>query len=220
MSEKPYLLFLVKPSANKAASYLRVGLGVLGVLVVLYGAYDVFTKLRAASALTEVLSQTPTKLTPLFRESAPSISPTRLVIPAIGVNAVVESVGKNDSGAMKAPKKFSDVAWYELGALPGEAGNAVFAGHVNNALTKAGVFEHVSDLKIGDTVFVTEDSGYSLSYYVTGIENYTNANAPLVDIFSVSGPSGLVLITCAGDWDPRARSYDKRLVVYTRLLAQ
>jgi LPXTG-site transpeptidase (sortase) family protein len=120
---------------------------------------------------------------------------------------------------MATPSTFIDVAWYKLGSHPGEAGSAVMAGHVNNALTKAGVFEHLSDLNIGDGISITDANGAVLHYAVRDIEDYPNASAPLSTIFSTTGPSQLVLITCAGDWDPKAHTYDHRVVIFAGLLA-
>ena len=47
--------------------------------------------------------------------------PERLIIPAIGVNAPIESLGLADSGdgEMAVPPNASDVAWYKKGPLPG-----------------------------------------------------------------------------------------------------
>lgn len=219
MSARSSQLFWTKQRSLAGALYLRVILAICGVAVALYGAYDLYTKMHAF-ALTQAVVKLPQTEVRSFRASAPALTPVRLIIPTIGVNVAVEAVGKNANGAMATPKKFTDAAWYELGAKPGDSGNAVFAGHVNNALTKAGVFEHLSDLQTGDTLSVVEESGYALTFAVTDLEDYTDADAPLASIFAKEGPSGLVLITCAGDWDPRAHAYNKRLVIYTRLLSQ
>lgn len=145
------------------------------------------------------------------------ITPVRLKIPAIGVSANVQQVGQKADGSMATPSNFQDVGWYTLGPKPGAAGNAVIAGHVNNALTMGGVFEHLSDVKVGDYVTVTDASGKTLIYVVTQTAQYTTDSAPASDIFSQNGPSQLVLITCDGAWDAAAHSYNKRLVVYAQL---
>lgn len=118
---------------------------------------------------------------------------------------------------MATPKNFQDAGWYDMGARPGEAGNAVIAGHVNNALTMAGVFQHLGDIRVGDTIAVSDAHGTTLNYVVTETDQYSTTNAPTAAIFSTNGPSQIVLITCDGVWDPAAHSYDKRLVVYARL---
>ena len=120
---------------------------------------------------------------------------------------------------MATPHDFSSVGWYSLGVHPGGAGNAVMAGHVNNALTKAGVFEHLSDMHVGDTVRIADAQGKTLTYVVTETASYATTDAPVADIFATGGPSQLVLITCDGDWDGAAHSFTKRFVVYARLVS-
>lgn len=139
--------------------------------------------------------------------------PTRLKIPAIGVDAEVESVGQRQDGAMATPTDFADVAWYAPGGRPGGSGNAVFAGHVNNALTKAGVFAHLAQVHLGDYVTVSDKDSHTVVYKVTAIDQYPADEAPAASIFAAQGPSQLVLITCDGDWVPEHKTFEKRLVI-------
>ena len=118
---------------------------------------------------------------------------------------------------MDTPQALANVAWYAPGQKPGEKGNAVFAGHVNNALGTAGVFKELSALQKGDEVQVVGESGATLTYIVESSNEYFLDRAPLEQIFANEGSSGIALITCEGSWDPSARTYDKRLVVVARL---
>jgi LPXTG-site transpeptidase (sortase) family protein len=203
-------------------------LAVFGILVVLFGAADVMTRLahatfgshsNAAVFGPAIVSLAQSSSTPTFISNAAPLSPARLIVSSVGINAVVEHVGKKADGSMATPSSFTTVAWYELGAAPGAPGNTVIDGHVNNALTKAGVFEHLNDLKLGDVIVVTDAQGRQLRYAVRDIEDYASDSAPQSQIFATEGPSQLVLITCAGDWDPKAHSYDHRLVIFAGLLA-
>lgn len=209
-------------------SYARIALAVFGVGVVLFGAADLVSRsahaLLGPNADTSAFGPAIVALqggasAASFATSAPPITPARLTIPAIGVDAAIESVGKKADGTMATPSSFTRVAWYELGSKPGEPGSAVIAGHVNNALTTPGVFEHLDELHLGDVVVVTDANGKSLRFAVRDIEDYPSDSAPTNVIFSSTSPSQVVLITCIGDWDPKARSYDHRLVVYAGLLA-
>jgi len=51
------------------------------------------------------------------------VPPVQLMIPALGVEAVVESVGQDPDGAMSTPSRPDDVAWYNLGPGMGVPGN-------------------------------------------------------------------------------------------------
>src|SRR4051812_9478797 len=59
--------------------------------------------------------------------------PARLLIPSIGVNAAVESVGlsKTGSGDIGIPSNFVDVAWYNRSPRPGDSGISIIDGHLD-----------------------------------------------------------------------------------------
>lgn len=196
----------------------------IGAFAVIWGAADVASRISNATfgenANFAVFGPAaaignPSILKDLNAQATTSraFAPARIKIPAIGVDAEVEQVGQRADGAMAAPADYADVAWYAPGGRPGGEGNAVFAGHVNNALTKAGVFAHLSQVYLGDYVTVSDKDGYTMVYKVTAIDQYPADEAPAASIFADKGPSQLVLITCDGDWVPAQKTFDKRLVI-------
>lgn len=199
-----------------------------GVLAVIIGAVDVANRVaQAADALLGdqltftafapgALALNPELRTVLQGTSTAPFVPAKILVSSIGVDAVVEPVGNTAEGAMAAPKALQQVGWYELGSKPGGAGNAVFAGHVNNALGLPGVFKKLHQVKVGDEVRVVGARGETLVYTVESLTVYKEDKAPLEEIFASFGPSRLVLVTCEGDWDEASRSYDKRLVVVAK----
>ncbi|MDQ5955435.1 MAG: hypothetical protein QG621_438 [Patescibacteria group bacterium] len=216
----------VAPKPNPRQLYARLFFGAVGTIVVLYGTADLVSRAAdrafgdhaALAALgPAVVELNQTRMSTLATSTS-ALVPTKLSIQSVGVSADVEQVGQKADGSMAAPSSFTTVGWYKEGSMPGEEGSAVFAGHVNNALTKAGVFEHLDHIALGDVIVVSDAYNKTLRFAVTDIEDYPTATAPLNTIFATSGPSQIVLITCAGDWDPRAKSYDHRLVVFARLL--
>lgn len=227
MQEKPLLLpsaksgVLVAPARSWYAEYLRWGAIAVGIGCVLVGAADVAARAaRSVGSDSTFLAFGPaiaiTNPGVRAATSTPGvITPARLKIPALGVDAAVEPVGVKDDGTMGTPQDFKNVSWYSLGAKPGEAGSAVFAGHVNNALARAGVFEHLSKIKKGDYLTVEAADGRSKVYQVSLVEEYA-AGAPTEAIFAATGASQVVLITCDGAWVPAARTFDKRLVVVAK----
>ena len=75
------------------------------------------------------------------------------------------------------------------------------------------MFDRLHELQPGDFIYVNNNEGSSVRFVVTKISIY----APDTDASEVFGPSfeaRLNLITCDGDWDARANSYSKRLVVF------
>ena len=232
MQEKPLQSFSNNSATKAAAIWRYVALG-LGVFVVLFGAADVSSRLAHsafgsnaslysfAPAITLLGTNNAERgviaTSTAHAASTTPLVPVRLQIPSIGVNAKVEQVGKKDDGSMGTPSTFGDVAWYAPGQAPGQAGNAVIDGHVNNALTTAGVFMHLSQIALGDTVTVLNASGTKMDFVVTNIEEVPADSAPAASIFATTGPSQLVLITCDGSWVQSAKSFDKRLVVFASL---
>ncbi|WP_270182615.1 class F sortase [Alkalihalobacillus sp. CinArs1] len=150
--------------------------------------------------------------TPIYE----GVVPERLSIPEIDVDAKVEHVGQLPNGQMDVPKDDQNVGWYELGAEPGEAGNAVIAGHVDNK-TGPAVFFHLGDLKPGDVLTVTSNIGKSYEFTVESTSSYPRNDAPLEKIFGMSNKPRLNLITCTGTFNRSAGTHEERMVVYTVL---
>ncbi len=163
---------------------------------------------------------------------SPSATPTPYPAPVwitasvAHINASIISVGVDAHGAMAAPEGAnSDPIWYktfwwEYGAMPGQTGNAVIAGHLDRKDGKPAVFWWLKLLHVGDSVYVRTAQGTSLHFVVTDVETYLNpgggANDPVLQrIFGPASTANLNLITCTGDWT--GKEYTKKLVVYTTL---
>jgi LPXTG-site transpeptidase (sortase) family protein len=138
-------------------------------------------------------------------------SPSRLLIPRIGVNARIEARGLDAGRNMETPKDFHNVAWYNLGPTPGQPGNALINGHVD-WWTGSAVFTRLGELRAGDTLIVVRGDGTRLSFKVTGRQTVA-AGARVASLFAPSPVATLTLITCTGVWDARALSDTKRLLV-------
>ncbi len=168
------------------------------------------------SGLSAVTTSTATSTIP--RVTVPGPLPDKLLIPKLDIEADVQHLGITETGNMAAPNNFTDVSWYELGTIPGQMGSAVMAGHEDNAIALDGVFKHLEDLELGDSVFVVDGDGKKLEFRVVEKAVYPYDNSPTDRIFNAKGKVRLNLITCAGDWLPEAKTNDKRLVVYTELV--
>lgn len=145
--------------------------------------------------------------------------PDRLVIPSLGIDAHVREVGVKADGSMATPGSFVDVGWYKYGTIPGQIGSAVIDGHVDNALSLAGVFKHLEDIKKGDDVYIVQKDGSRIHFRVVDIKRYPYNDAPLEKIFAQNDAARLNLITCTGDWLKSDQTYNERLVVFTQLVS-
>jgi sortase A len=100
-----------------------------------------------------------------LQEEINGIVPSQIEIPAIGVNAEIEKVGRLENVQMGVPQGMDTVGWFEPGLKPGERGNAVMAGHVDSK-TGPAVFFKLDELKNGDEVIVTDQAGDSKVFIV------------------------------------------------------
>jgi LPXTG-site transpeptidase (sortase) family protein len=141
--------------------------------------------------------------------------PARLVIAAIGVDAKIEAQGLDSQRNLATPADFHDVAWYRLGPMPGQPGNALLNGHVN-WWTGDAVFTNLTRIKVGDEVRVIRADGVVVTFTVTGKQT-VDAKARIASLFAPSSTATLTLITCSGVWNPLTQSDTERLLVSASL---
>lgn len=157
--------------------------------------------------------------TPEVREWVPEL-PVRLVIPAIGVDAVVQYVGLDPEGTgeMAVPSNFTDVGWYKHGVRPGMRGSAVITGHLNGKEVPKAVFYDLHTLKVGDEVVIMSAERIEDIFEVVRIATYDHDDSAADVFLSTDRKKRLNLITCSGDWLSEQDQYNKRTVVFTELL--
>jgi LPXTG-site transpeptidase (sortase) family protein len=143
-------------------------------------------------------------------------SDERLVIPSIGVNAPMVTLGVDNTGVMQVPSDGDHVGWYTFSAAPGAAGNAVISGHFDTSTSYTAVFSRLKDLKEGDKIALTS-GGQETDFQVFWTKDWTDQNAPLALILGNAPSPTLTLITCAGTWDRNQQNYSDRLVVRAKL---
>ncbi len=202
----------------KKAVLLSIGVGLLTA------GLSVFIQTRGfdAQAFVEepaLASTAPQGSGTSFTEPA---APARLIIPAIGVNATVQSTGLSwkGNGTMGIPTNFTDVAWYNQGPKPGMPGIAVINGHVDGKDVEEAVFYNLGTLKLGDAVEVVDKKGNTARFRVVGSKVY-DYDSPTADIFIGDGSQSLInLITCSGDWDKEKKLYRQRIVVTAELATE
>ena len=142
------------------------------------------------------------------------IVPSRLRIPAIGVDSSIGAVALRKDGSMNVPDNLWTSSWLATGPRPGQPGNAVIAGH--RGVGTPALFSHLETVKAGDRIYVSDAAGNQLIYEVTRVASMDLSASTQVAVFGPTNSQNLVLITCFGRYIPSARTYDHRLVVFSQ----
>jgi LPXTG-site transpeptidase (sortase) family protein len=173
------------------------------------------TELIASTVVTQA-KPAPPPVEESFHSAAGPITPARLRIPSIAVDAPVAGVGLLPDGSMAVPDNLWVSAWLSSGARPGQAGSAVIAGH--RGISTPGLFGHLENVRPGDRIRVSDAGGGELVYQVTRVASLDLSTATQLEVFGPTTQQQLVLITCFGQYLRNTRTYDHRLVVFSRLL--
>jgi len=151
-----------------------------------------------------------------FHAAGGAIVPSRIRIAAIGVDAPVAGVGLLPDGSMGVPNNLWIGAWLSSSARPGQAGNAVIAGH--RGIGSPGLFGHLETVRPGDRIRVSDASNGELVYLVTRVALLDMSADSQMQVFAPATEPQLVLVTCFGQYSRTTLTYDHRLVVFSRLL--
>src|SRR5712691_4579956 len=91
-----------------------------------------------------------------------------LLIPAIGVDAPIESVGVLPNSDLETPTQspWNDVGWYSGGPHPGEKGSAVINGHLDRPGGSPAIFWNLRKLHVDDAVSVVDPHGRILQFHI------------------------------------------------------
>ncbi len=144
--------------------------------------------------------------------SAVGAKPSRLRIPALGVDAPIVSV-RVHAGELGVPDNPHVVGWWERGAPAGAPqGTVVLDGHVDTAADGPGALFHLADLHL-DTPLTLSTANREFGYVVRAVRRYPKTALP-EDIFDTSGLPRLSIITCGGHFNSRTLQYSDNIVVY------
>lgn len=141
------------------------------------------------------------------------IVPTRVEIPAIGVDAPCVQLNLT-ADEVEVPEDFDDTGWWVQTRQPGEIGPAVIGGHVDSRSGPA-VFHRLRELQPGDEVTVRDDADEARTFVVdrAPIQVDKHDRPPEVLGFGQARPE-LRLITCGGDFNPSIGHYTDNIVLF------
>ena len=147
----------------------------------------------------------------------PASPPTRITIPAIGVDSAVNPVGLNPDGTVQVPEPgpdYDQAAWYTGSVAPGQQGPAVILGHIDSAANGPSVFYRLSRLRPLDEFTITRADGRTAVFRVNSVHSYPKDAFPTTTVYGPTTRPEVRLITCGGPFDSHARSYLDNTVVY------
>lgn len=152
-------------------------------------------------------------------------APATLTYPAVGVDrAPLGPTGLTDTGELAVPdlSRPEDIVyanWSQrlTGQMP-----TVLASHVNgrdpagNAIP--GGFARLKQATAGDTLTLARADGTATRYQVQHVDTIDKDTFPTAQVYAPGPPGRLVLITCGGDIDTEARSYESNVIVTAQAL--
>jgi hypothetical protein len=118
-------------------------------------------------------------------------APTRVRVPAVGVDAPVEPETATKAGGLTLPGDVTWVGWFAPGVHPGQPGDAVLAGQVDASGLAA--LARLGEARLGSRIEVDLTDGTTLTFDVTSTERYDGGGQP-ADLFARGGTPRLSLI--------------------------
>jgi sortase (surface protein transpeptidase) len=177
----------------------------------------VYEEPPAAEALpTEATTTVPqsTEPTAFARADGEMPAPTRIVIPFLEIDAIVEPVGVDSEGRMDTSDTAENVAWYQYGPSPGFEGNALLDGH-NSWGKRTAVFAKLPTLPVDESVVIYYEDGSWGTFKVISNDSYPLDSVP-DRVMSFEGPTRTTMITCTGTYRSSLGTHDQRCVVILR----
>ncbi|MGW4117791.1 class F sortase [Nocardia sp. NPDC004711] len=166
----------------------------------------------AASTTTAAASASGVKTAAAISRS----TPVSFDIASIKASGSLIAVGLNADGSVQVPTDYLQAGWYQQGPAPGEQGSAVILGHVDS-YKGTGVFFYLKKVKPGDMIDVKRADGKTAHFKVTDVRMYLKSQFPDQLVFGPRGGATLQVVTCGGQFDQAAKSYESNVVVFSSL---
>lgn len=152
----------------------------------------------------------------------------RMRIPSLKVDAPLSIRAVAPGGQMANPSGPDDVVYYDFsawrgyGGYPSAGGNAIFAGHVDEAAhldyagldyLGPGVFFRLQEIDKGDTIELDLGNG-AVKYRVRWVREVAVEDGDWKSILGSNvSVDSITLITCGGNYSAQAHAYTHRTVV-------
>ena len=181
----------------------------IAVAVGVAGAILVVTDLRSRTGMDLALGQRP-----LAAPCQPG-SPTRMSIPALNVDAPIETIGldrraqpdSTGQAPLGAPTDQRKAGWYAAGPKPGSGtGTVLTNGHTYRDGSAIFQQDFTAKVALGQQIDLLIDNGSTCSYRISAVWRDVDAvtDYPLLvaseHLYDQQGPERLFLETCGGPW--------------------
>ena len=204
--------------------FLLFRFAVLALLLCIAGTWYLINRFNAPPPVidnpptTEIVTTTepttlpqPTEPLNFERTDGEKVPPIRIEIPALKIDAPIESVGADNEGRMATSNKGENVAWYKHGPAPGFQGNSLLNGH-NNWNKKAAVFAKLPSLSLDEIITIYYEDGSWGTFKVISNESYPLDDIPDT-VMSFEGPTRTTIISCTGTYRTSLGTHDQRCIV-------
>jgi hypothetical protein len=197
---------------------IAVAVGVVGAILVL-------TDLRSRTGMDLALGQRP-----LAAPCQPG-APTRMSIPALNVDAPVETIGldrrvqpdSTGQAPLGAPVDQRRAGWYAAGPKPGSGtGTVLTNGHTYRDGSAIFQQDFAARVAVGQQIDLVIDNGSTCSYRISSIWREVDAVTDYPQLvasehlYDMEGPERLFLETCGGPWlESAGRFQDINVVLAT-----
>jgi len=200
-----------------AVLLLLAGLALIGHVFFFHGPDPSTTVPHTISTSTPPVTPEAGSGHPRAVQDMPASVPVRIVIPAIGVNAPIMTVGMAD-GAVGVPPLSSHnlVAWFNGSVTPGQDGPSLIDGHVDS-YTGPSVFFNLKNLRQGDIVRILRSDGTTVTFRVAWVQVTSKSAFPWGAVLGPMAYPALRLVTCGGPFDYATGHYTDNIIVYARM---
>jgi hypothetical protein len=147
------------------------------------------------------------------RRLAAVAAPSRIRIPAIGVDSSLERLTRQRDGTIGVPVDWDRAGWFSEGPRPGHAGAAVILGHVDSPSGPA-VFSRLRELRRGNAIHVQRRDGSRVAFVVDRIEQHQRRRFPVREVYWPTLTRELRLVTCGGTYDRSAGGYQSNIILF------
>ena len=165
------------------------------------------------------IDETPVTQQQIDQHTVPSDQPRYIEIPKLNISSArVMRVGVTANNLLDAPKNLNDTGWYAKSAAPGSGAGSVLVNGHNGGVSKDGIFAALDTLKKGDQVTIVRGDGERFTYEVFDVRDmpleWVNKTG-MKEMMRSAEPQkeGLSLITNGGNWIPKDKVFDRRVLV-------